>query len=246
MTICLRASGDTPALYFYGELDAQARSDFERHLASCAACAAAVSDLEQVRDALGERGAAATRTDREWTGFMERLDASIQGATQGAQGKRKKEKGKRPAVLLLVAATLLVGIALGVLWQQRSPAPGPTPQTAAIESPGDAPLEAAAARHFERAKLVVLGLAMKDAASASAEDWEYERALAASLLPETRLFRLSAADRGDARLARLLGDLETVLLQASMTSDAETPELRRLQRIIRGRDLIVRMGFREL
>ena len=87
---------------------------------------------------------------------------------------------------------------------------------------------------------------MKDPAHTTADDWQYERQLAASLLPETRLFRLSATDRGDARLASVLGDLESVLLQASMASEADGPELQRIQRVIRRRDLLVRMDLREL
>lgn len=130
------------------------------------------------------------------------------------------------------------------MWQRA--ALGPARSEVAAADAGEAVLDAAAARHFERAKLVVLGIAMKDPARTTASDWEYERELAASLLPETRLFRLSAADHGDARLASLLGDLESVLLQASMTSDAAPSELERLQRVIQRRDLLVRIDLREL
>ncbi|MBI2220635.1 MAG: zf-HC2 domain-containing protein [Acidobacteria bacterium] len=257
MTICPRAAGETPTLYFYGELDPAARNDFERHLATCAACAAAVGELEQVRAALDDR-ASVTRTDAEWADFMRRLGAAtcdvrratVRRATVPRADVSTSHVARRTwhvtwhvMTWFALAATLLVGVALGLVWQPRSLPPR---QATVNGTAGDAALEAAAARHFERAKIVLLGLVMKDTERASAADWEYERALAASLLPETRLFRLSAADRGDARLARLLGDLETVLLQASMASDADPPELQRLQRIIRGRDLIVRMGFREL
>ncbi len=266
MTICPRAAGETPTLYFYGELDPAARNDFERHLATCAACAAAVGELEQVRAALDDR-ASVTRTDAEWADFMRRLGAATCDVRRATVRRATVRRAMVPRATVppadvstshvarrtwhvtwhvtwfALAATLLVGVALGLVWQPRSLPPR---QATVNGTAGDAALEAAAARHFERAKIVLLGLVMKDAERASAADWEYERALAASLLPETRLFRLSAADRGDARLARLLGDLETVLLQASMASDADPPELRRLQRIIRGRDLIVRMDFREL
>jgi hypothetical protein len=143
---------------------------------------------------------------------------------------------------LALAATLVLGIALGLFWQQRVLGPREAPLA---DATGTATLDLAAARHFDRAKLVLLGLAMKDAGSATADDWERERALAASLLPETRLFRLSAADRGDPALTRLLGDLEAVLLQTAMSTDAEAPELQRIQRMIRGRDLIVRLGLRD-
>jgi hypothetical protein len=260
--ICLRASSETPTLYFYGELADADRASFEQHLAACPACALVLDDLAQVRAALAGRADAA-RDRREWDSFMQRLERAVDGRLK-AQGSsheavssdelrgtelsashslpprpRASSPEPRAYVWLAVAAALIAGIALGLFWIERAPVSRGT-ETASADSAAPA-LDAAAARHFERAKLVLLGLALKDPSSARADDWQYERGLAASLLPETRLFRLSAADSGNARLAGLLEDLEAVLLQAAMSSDADPPELQRLQRIIRGRDLLVRM-----
>ena len=96
-------------------------------------------------------------------------------------------------------------------------------------------------QHFERSKLVVLGLASRDPQHTSAEDWEYERDLAESLLSDTRLYRLAAQDRGLSDIAHVMGDLETVLLEASMSDDADASALERVQRLIRKRDLLVKM-----
>lgn len=247
--VCMRASSETPVLYFYGELDEGSRTGFERHLSTCAECAAALADLQHLRAALAERGRP-TRSRANWNAFMRRLDEALGTRDEppsrfvlrrpGARGARDDRSFRASAPWLAVAAALLLGVILGLVWQQRALGPRQT-QASGTPAAEALALDAAAARHFERAKIVVLGLALKDSARATATDWEYERELAASLLPETRLFRLSAEDRGDTRLAGLLGDLEAVLLQASMSADAETPELKRLQRIIRGRDLIVRM-----
>ncbi len=239
-TICLHASSERLTLYYYGEVEEDERRSFEAHLATCAACAAALSELTVLRSTLAGR-ADVTRTREEWDGFMRRLEAQLD-----ARGTSRVAPlyVARSTWFHLLAAALVLAIALGLMWQRR--AMGPTHALVADASAGEAALTAAAARHFERAKLVVLGLAMKDPAHTDAADWEYERQLAASLLPETRLFRLSAADRGDARLANLLGDLESVLLQAAMASDADAPELQRIQRVIRRRDLLVRMDLREL
>ena len=51
-------------------------------------------------------------------------------------------------------------------------------------------------QHFERSKLVVLGLVARDPEHTSAKDWEYERDLAGSLLEDTRLYRRAAQDEG--------------------------------------------------
>jgi hypothetical protein len=87
---------------------------------------------------------------------------------------------------------------------------------------------------------VLLGLANKDAGAVSVDDWSYERSLAASLLPDTRLLRLSALEEGDGEMASLLSDLEVLLLQTSFSAEPDRATLSRLQRYINRRDLLVR------
>jgi len=53
--------------------------------------------------------------------------------------------------------------------------------------------------------------------------------------------RLAAEDRGMKELARVMGDLETVLLQASLSEHADRESLERVQRLITKRDLMVKM-----
>ena len=60
---------------------------------------------------------------------------------------------------------------------------------------------------------MVLGLATRDPHETTAADWQYERQLAGTLLSDTRLYRLAAQDRGVADVARVMRDLETVLLE---------------------------------
>jgi hypothetical protein len=241
--LCLHASSERLTLYFYGELSDVERRAVDEHLDSCDACASAIAELRVMRAVLSHRGNP-SRTTAEWDGFMARLLPKLDadGPENSAQTEVRPVRMTGRAMAL--AAALLIAVGAGLMWQRTALEPGRT--VAADGRASDAALTAAAEQHFERAKLVVLGLAMKDPAQTTAADWEHERQLAASLLPETRLYRLSAADRGDTRLASLLGDLESVLLQASMTSDAEPSELERLQRAIRRRDLLVRMDLREL
>jgi hypothetical protein len=106
---------------------------------------------------------------------------------------------------------------------------------------GDRALAQLTEQHLERSKLVVLGLAARDPQQTSVDDWQYERRLAGSLLSDTRLFRLAAQDRGLERLARVMGDLETVLLETSLSDQTDPRALERLQTLIRKRDLVVKM-----
>lgn len=252
-TTCALTASETLTLYYYGELPSDARARFRVHAATCEACAGALADLDALGDALAGRAEAA-QAPHDWSAFMRRLEAETDALdTAHAAGQAADVAGARVVdashggarrsrgTMLALAAMLIAGIALGLLWQRRTlnvsvspPATGTVPA-----------LSAAADRHFDRARLVLLGLAMKDGAAANAADWEYERELAASLLPDTRLFRMAATDGGDGQLADLLGDLETVLLEASMAFGPDAPGLSRIQRLIDRRDLIVRMDLRD-
>ena len=97
------------------------------------------------------------------------------------------------------------------------------------------------AEHLERSKLVVLGLAARDAQQTNAADWQYERQLAETLLSDTRLYRLAAQDRGVRDVARVMRDLETVLLEASMSDSPDRDTLARVQRLIVKRDLVTKI-----
>jgi hypothetical protein len=65
--------------------------------------------------------------------------------------------------------------------------------------------------------------------------------LAGTLLSDTRLYRLAAQDHGLSDIAHVMGDLETVLLEASMTRQPDAAALERVQNLIRKRDLVVKM-----
>jgi hypothetical protein len=96
-------------------------------------------------------------------------------------------------------------------------------------------------QHFERSKLVVLGLATRNPEDGATDDWTYERRLATTLLNDTRLYRRAAEDRGMTALADVMRDLEIVLLQASMSEEPDREALAQIQRLIRRRDLIAKM-----
>ena len=118
-------------------------------------------------------------------------------------------------------------------------------ETARVDRPDPAGERAAFAElseeHFERSKLVVLGLTTKDAERATSRDWTYERELASSLLTDTRMYRMAAEDRGLQSLAGVMGDLEVVLLETSLTDETDPASLAQIQRLIHKRDLLEKM-----
>jgi hypothetical protein len=177
------------------------------------------------------------RSEFEWRAFMRRLDTRLDA--EAAPRRRTN-----PGVLVAagIAATLAIGVVTGVLWQRERARELAVPPPV-IDNERDDTRERsrdAAAEHLDRAKMVLLGLANKDAGAVSVDDWSYERSLAASLLPDTRLLRLSALEEGDGEMASLLSDLEVLLLQTSFSAEHDRATLSRLQRYINRRDLLVR------
>jgi hypothetical protein len=258
----LQAAG-TIELYFYGELPQGERAALRAHLKGCAECRSALEDLSVIRTALASRPDVATPPGADWSGFMRRLNAAVAAEQSHADAGVAKPVAvtslrRQLAPYLALAATLaLVTIAVVTMLNRRPapassagrvevtipalPAPGPVQPVrhASMTTNPDPGLLAVSGQHFERSKLVVLGLVTK---TGHQDDWTYERELASSLLGDTRLYRLAAEERGMQPLADVMSDLELVLLQASMADQPTEASLHQLQRLIRRRDLLTKMN----
>ena len=253
MTACEFASTPEIELYFYGELDTVERARVEAHLRLCEPCRQRVDDLQAIRRALASQPVVDAPPAGDWSGFMRRLDAACSidaGAHLAALPPRARARWSARSVLALAATLALVTI--GVLLAARfrgAPAPktaglNPPDATAAAASPfstQERALREVSAQHLERSKLVVLGLAALDPKATKPADWQYERQLAGSLLSDTRLYRMAAQDRGMTDVARVMRDLETVLIEASMSDNTDRDALERVQRLITRRDLMMKM-----
>jgi hypothetical protein len=253
MTYCdVHASGAIE-LYFYGELEGAEHQDVARHVRGCMACRQALEDLALIREALETRPDVSAPPGGDWSGFMTRLDEAVRQERRSQQAVARGVLFDRPHTVrpsyagYLAMAALLALVTMSVWFVARSRA-AIGPQIAADTAPvaaeiaphtqpePDPGLATASEKHFERSKLVLLGLATKDAKQPV--NWEYERDLATALLNDTRLYRMAAEDRGMARLAGVLRDLEIVLLQTSMSEKSDPEGLAQIQRLIRKRDVL--------
>jgi hypothetical protein len=245
---CGVQAGGTIDLYFYGELPAAERELVERHLGACALCRQSLEELAEIRDALAARPVVETPPGGDWSAFMSRLEASIDATTAARVRPFVPPRLTRRYAAYLAMAALLAVVTISVLVAARTrriPAVTEvadiTPPPAAGESE-TAALAAISEQHFERSKLVVLGLASKDPAQPSGADWAYERKLASTLLNDTRLYRMAAEEHGMTAVAGVMRDLELVLLQASLSEDTDPATLAQIQRLIRKRDLLEKMN----
>lgn len=243
-------------LYFYDEMEAAERGRAAAHLRGCAACRQRLEDLQAIRQALAERPVVDAPAAGDWSGFMRRLDAAVARSPVRAVQERTAvlefKRGRWSVRQIAALAAMLALVTIGVLLAARFRAAVPVRQQAALTTPAPADtapvnvpanqsLRESSVEHLERSKLVVLGLTARDPRQTTADDWQYERRLAGTLLPDTRLYRMAAQDRGVADVARVLRDLETVLLEAALSDHTDRDALARLQRLIAKRDLVMKM-----
>ena len=253
-------------LYFYGEMDAAAAERAAAHLHICAECRQRLEELHAIRRALADRPPVDAPPARDWSGFMRRLDAAVARAGDPASdvpsrpeavaaraerrtlftaGLRARQIAGLAAMLALVtigvfAAARFRGTAPSTPAASTAPPAAPAPVTSVADGQIQS-LREGSVEHLERSKLVVLGLTTRDPEQTTADDWQYERRLAGTLLSDTRLYRMAAQDRGVADVARVMRDLETVLLEASLSDSSDRAALERLQRLIAKRDLVMKM-----
>lgn len=243
-------------LYFYDEMEPADRIRAAAHVRQCADCRQRMEDLAAIRVALADRPQVDAPPAGDWSGFMRRLDESVKRNT-GPQEPETREPGRpwrvrHVAALAAMVALVTIGVLTAARFRSESSVHVATTATAPVETSPEAsetlalrtPEQAfreVSLEHLERSKLVVLGLATRDPRETSSADWQYERILAGTLLPDTRLYRLAAQDRGVSDVARVMRDLETVLLEASLSDYSDREALGRVQRLISKRDLVVKM-----
>jgi hypothetical protein len=246
---CGVQSSGTIELYFYGELPFSEREAFEAHLAACSQCRAGLEDLAVIRTALASRPAVSAPPAGDWSGFMSRLARAVEqdaGRPHGIRAARAPRSYAGYAAMAAVLALATIGITFAS--RSRSVQQPQAVANVAAGQPrvergraGDEGFAALSEEHFERSKLVVLGLTTKDAGRVTSADWTYERELASALLDDTRMYRLAAEDRGLQRLAGVMEDLELVLLQTSLAEHPDPASLAQIQRLIQKRDLLEKM-----
>jgi hypothetical protein len=259
MSMCAVQDAGTIELYFYGELPPHESSRVEEHLVRCAECRSALDELNVIRAALSSRPDVSAPPSGDWSAFMARLDTAVRARPTAAADGAVVVPFRPPAAVtprryvgLLATAALLAVVASSVFVASQAgrralgtePVVGPAETASATAdevSPIHAGLASVSARHLERSKLVVLGLATKGPEGGGPSDWSYERTLATSLLNDTRLYRLAAEQRGLTSLAGVMRDLELVLLQTSMADGTGETELPQIQRLIRKRGLVEKM-----
>lgn len=231
-------SHDEFVLSYYGEpeLGAERRA----HLEACDACRAEMHGLAAVLDQVTPLEVPEPPADFE-AKVWDRVQWRLRGEKRRARGWTK---------WVAVAATIVLAFVAGLLWNRR-PSPDvpivaqqqqPGPQAAAPAQPADANrvLRAVVGEHMGESERVLVELT--NLTPDQNIDLTASRERAEELLASNRLYRTSAAGRGEEDVATLLDELEPILMQIAHASpDAGAEELRSLQKRVEKKELVFKL-----
>jgi hypothetical protein len=211
----------------------------DAHLRECADCRAQYETLARVLALVDdmpvpERGPA--YGEQVWNRLRWRLE------------RRRRRTWQS---LLAVAATLAIAFFAGELWHSRQVKPAtPAPQIAqtATTQPlnhstteqGDKVLIFVVSDHLDETGRVLAEVANADPKKSL--DVSNEQKRAEDLVEANRIYRLTATQRGDARIASLLSDIEPILVELSHSGAKLTPEeLTAMQKRIDSKGLLFKV-----
>jgi len=228
--------------HYYHDDDAPAAA--ASHLLECAECRAQYETIRRVLTLVGdapvpERGE--QYAGEVWTRLRWKL---------GARKRRMQWTS-----FVAAAAVLAIAFFAGVWWHSRSARNAPeivarngAPASAgAVPAKAGAPLAAAAS---DRVLLVVVGDHLESSERMLAElananpkkDFDVSSGRAADLVASNRMYRQTAATRGDQRIAALLSDLEPILVELSHAGKTLSPdELAAIQKRIESKQLLTKV-----
>lgn len=230
------------AHYFHDD-DAPAAA--EQHLASCAECAAQYETicrvLTLVREApVPERGD--DYGDQVWTRIRWKL---------GSRRSRLLTTGRWLATAAVLATALCTGSIL-VNWHKTPPPDGSNTTTIALKTPQKPSLAAEQAKANERVLVLVVGDHLESSERVLTElanadpnhgyDVADTQQRAVELVASNRIYRQTATQHGDARIASLLSDLEPILVELAHAGKTLSPEeLASIQKRIESRGLLFKV-----
>jgi len=237
----------------YGELGPADRERFDRHAASCPACAAEYASLRAALGLMDERRRPEPAPEF-WDGYWDRLSRRMlwesieEGRRPSLAGRLAGALGRLPRWSLQAAgaaALLLIGVFIGS--RLIAPAGGPVRETAAVAAP--APAVVQAQNFIERSKVLLLGLVnyQPGTQDAFALDLERKRAMSRDLAAEAPSLRRALSARDQKRLRGLVADLEVIMMQiANLGSGQDVEGIDLVKQGVDARGIFLKIDFDRL
>lgn len=224
-------------LAYYGEPDAR-----REHLDACEECRAELAKLARVLDQVTPMEIPEPADDYE-AHTWDRLSWRLRG--------EKKRASREWTKWVAAAAMLAFAFIGGLLWNRRYTGPVQIANQPSTTTAGQ-PVAASTQQQRDRILLVVVGDHLDDSERMLIEltnltaktdvDVTTEQQRAEELLVSNRLYRRTALDRGEDRVATLLDELEPVLMQIAHGPTQMTPEeLRKVQKRVETKGLVFKL-----
>lgn len=232
-------TNDELVLAYYGEPELGERSE---HLAKCESCRRELKTLAGVLDQVTSADPPEPAADYEqqvWQRLAWRLPA-----------EKKRMRSQRVVRWSAAAAVAALVFSIGLLIPRSASV---TPQvvtrssgevrpasTAASQQTRDRILLVVVGDHFDESERMLIELTNLDPSTEA--DLSSERGRAEDLLASNRLYRQTAHERGEEQVARLLDELEPILMQIAHTSSQATAsELRSIQKRVETKGLVFKL-----
>lgn len=236
---------DEFVLAYYGESEIDARRE---HLDTCDECRAELARLTTVLDQVTPAEVPEPADDYE-ARVWDRLSWRLRGERINARNQGTRDWTK----WLAAAAMLAIAFIGGLLWNRSNTGPVRTAATnQPATNPNIEPTTASTQQQRDRILLVVVGDHLDDSERMLLEltnltakedvDVSTEQQRAEELLLSNRLYRRTALDRGEDRVATLLDELEPMLLEIAHGPSQLTPdELRKVQKRVETKGLVFKL-----
>jgi hypothetical protein len=227
---------DDLVLHYYGEMPDAEEARLAAHLAACGMCTDAYRRLQRVLTTV-EAGAAAEAPENIERLVWARLEPNLE------RGARKRGWHGwlvlTPAHLALAAAVVI--LVTGAFFAGRLFPPGGdrAPAEASAQAVRERILLVNLGDHLDRSQMVLVEMVSADGNSV---DMSAERDRAEQLVAANRLYRQTAVNTGEPRIAELLDELERVLVDVAASPDRmDAADLDAMRRRIESRELLFKV-----
>jgi hypothetical protein len=242
----------------YGELTPEEERDLSRHLDSCPDCRAEHDALAKTLLTMGERTAVDPGKEY-WDGYYDKLEKRMVAEGAFAPAKKplhapvpfRRRLAPRWAFIAAGAIGLVAaGILIGRLTLHRADlivqGPGETGQMAV--RPAVSALSERASRYLGRSKVILLAIANFDPATKDIAglNLPVQKEMSKDLVKEAAVLKDDLRAAGDLRLERLIGELETILIQiANLKSETDLPGVAIVKAGVGLKDILFKINLSE-
>jgi hypothetical protein len=240
-------------LHFYGERP-EAEATIDEHLGICPSCQTTWTELRGTLQLVDDAPVPEPPAGFErvmWAKVQQRLSSeTAENHLRGGLTKSVKPPLRWNFAPLAMAATVLLAVALGAYVTRQLSSPGTAGTTGAAANLGpvssadvargrERVLLTALDDHFQQSELLMVELLNSPETSGSLA---FERATADDLIDSGRLYRVTAQQNGNVRLAAMLEDLELVLVEIARSPEQlDKKDLRSLRARIEDDNLLFKV-----